>query len=97
MHPMYGKLSIRSFVDDISVTTRSKRVFDPITRQPCIVMVHRDMAKQPALGIAELEGKVSPKTMIVGTSLQLKSLLRKELRKLNFRTKKMHAAKDFWA
>ena len=68
---------------DISVTTHSKRVFDLITRQPCIVMVHRDMAKQLAQGIAELKGKLSPKTAIVGTSLQPKRLLQKVLKKLN--------------
>ena len=42
---------IRSFVDDISITTHSTRVYDPATRKVCIVQVSRDIAVQLAQGI----------------------------------------------
>ena len=71
---------IRSFVDDISVNTHSKRIYDPVTKKLCIVKVSRDMAIKLARGIAELRGKVSPKTTIVGTCLKQTLLLREEFK-----------------
>ena len=59
-----------SFVDDISTTTHSNRVRDPRTKQYCIVQVARDLAKQLIDGIKSLKGKVSPKTIIVGSVLK---------------------------
>ena len=72
---------IRSFVDDISATTHSQRVKDPRTKQYCIDQVARDLAKQLVDGI-KLLGKVSLKTTIIGTSLQLRVAPQKELKKL---------------
>ena len=74
--------TMRSFVDDISATTQSNRVYYPITRKPCIVIVHAKMAGELARGIARLKGKISPKTAMVGTSLGRKRLLLKDLKNL---------------
>ena len=66
--PQHGLgCDIRSFVDDISVTTHSSKVKDPITKAYCIVQVARDLATQLAAGISTLKGKISPKTIIIIT------------------------------
>ena len=85
---------MRSFVDDISVTTHSQRAHIPRTQTLCIVRVSRDMAAQLAQGILGLRGKVSHKTTTVGSVFRQKLLLPKELRKLGIRTKVANAAKD---
>ena len=85
---------IRSFIDDISATTHSKRVRGPRTKKHCIVQVARDLAKQLAEGIRSLKGKVSPKTIIIGTSQGLRVELHKELKKLGVNTKIARAAID---
>ena len=85
---------IRTFVDDISATTHSKRVRDPVTKQYCIVQVARDLAEQLANGIRSLKGKISPKTTIIGSRTALKEILCQELKKLGIKTKVARAAKD---
>ena len=81
-------------MDDISATTHSNRVRDPITKKYCIVQVARDLAAQLAAGIKSLKGKISPKTIIIGNSWPLNKILGQELKKFGINTKVARAAKD---
>ena len=85
---------IRSFIDDISASTHSRRIKDPRTKRLCIVQVARDLAKQLADGIKSLKGKISPKTTVMGTSALLRIEFQKELKKLGINVKVARAAKD---
>ena len=93
--PQHGLgCDIRSFVDDISVTTHSSEVKDPITKKYCIVQVARDLAAQLAAGISSLKGKISPKTTIIGNNCSLNQQLCQALKKGGIHTKVAKAAKD---